>query len=128
MASAMLRELAIRNLAVLEEARVVFAPGLSTTISGNGYHLFQFVYEPSQASADLYIDGTLALNNYVGHNNYFAPNAGIAWLAIDSAQARFNFASFGTGTALSAVPEPLTAAGVILCCVRLLTGRRRFSF
>ena len=36
MASAMLRELAIRNLAVLEEARVVFAPGLNVLTGETG--------------------------------------------------------------------------------------------
>ena len=36
MASAMLRELAIRNLAVLEEARVVFAPGLNVLSGETG--------------------------------------------------------------------------------------------
>ena len=36
MASAMLRELAIRNLAVLEEARVVFAPGLNILTGETG--------------------------------------------------------------------------------------------
>src|ERR1700687_1419695 len=36
MASAMLRELAIRNFAVLEEARVVFAPGLNVLTGETG--------------------------------------------------------------------------------------------
>jgi len=44
--------------------------GLTDTLTGSGYHTYQLYYNPATSSANLYIDGQLALQNYTGETSF----------------------------------------------------------
>jgi hypothetical protein len=80
---------------------------------GGGYHLYELVYDPASASADLFVDGVERLSNYAGN---VAVNTPTAWWGSGggpgTGQGNFAAASFN----VSDVPEPGSAAimGVVL--------------
>ena len=44
--------------------------GLTDTLTDSGYHTYQLYYNPATSSANLYIDGHLALSGYTGQTAY----------------------------------------------------------
>lgn len=44
--------------------------GLTDTLTGSGYHRYQLYYNPATRSANLYIDGYLALSGYTGETAF----------------------------------------------------------
>ena len=48
----------------------VTVTGLTDTLTGSGYHTYQLYYNPATSSANLYIDGHLALQNYTGETSF----------------------------------------------------------
>lgn len=86
--------------------------GASTLVTGNGYHLYQLEFDPTAAAADLYVDGTRRLTGYTGTSDFFQPNFGLLWDAIDGTQANFNQVQLSTG-----VPEPGALPLVALAAV-----------
>jgi hypothetical protein len=93
-------------------------PGASATVAGNGYHLYQLVFNPLSQTADLYIDGVDKIMGYAGHaDNRFS---GFYIGALDHGTGNFNLARLETGIHISGptVPEPstllLSAATVLL--------------
>ena len=50
--------------------RRVVATGLTDTLTDSGYHTYQLYYSPATSSANLYIDGHLALSGYTGETAY----------------------------------------------------------
>ena len=48
----------------------ITATGLTDTLTGSGYHTYQLYYNPATSSANLYIDGHLALSGYTGETSF----------------------------------------------------------
>ena len=82
------------------------APGPSFTLSGNDWHTYQLVYNPTTQLADLFIDGVDRIQGYAGHTSFVA-NRGLVWGAFSGGRGDFNLVEAETGT-LSTVPEPST--------------------
>ena len=106
----------------------ILAPGANYTITGNDWHTYQLVYNPTTMLADLYIDGVDRIAGYAGHTSFVA-DTGLNWGAFSGGQGDFNFVKAETGT-LSTTPEP---SSLLICGVALLFGlgldrlRRRAS-
>ena len=63
--------------------------------SGSTYHLFELIYDPAEASADLFVDGVEVMSDYEGHTT-FVRQLGFYFAAYQSyvgniAEARFEF-------------------------------------
>jgi hypothetical protein len=91
-------------------------PGPSYTLSGNGWHTYQLIYDPTTQLADLFVDGVDRIQGYAGDTS-FVGNTGLNWGANSGGQGDFNLVEAETGT-LAAVPEPSTVflggAGALL--------------
>jgi hypothetical protein len=92
------------------------APGPSYTLSGNDWHTYQLVYNPTTQLADLFIDGVDRIQGYAGHTS-FAFDQGLVWSANSGGRGDFNLVEAETGS-LATVPEPSTmilgVAGALL--------------
>lgn len=111
------------DMEIDNDPTVTLFGGTSFTLEGAGsgdYHLYELIYDPSESSADLFVDGTERISGYAG--------------SALSAPARINWggnASSGTGRGhfnsvqFSVVPEPtsLFALGIGLAA-STLTRRR----
>jgi hypothetical protein len=75
---------------------------------GSGYHLYELVYDPSAASADLFVDGVELVSNIVG-NTTAAGQKRVMWGAMhspDTGQGNYNFVRFANSPAPAPVPVP----------------------
>jgi hypothetical protein len=79
-------------------------PGVSVTLSGNGYHLYQLAYNPTTQKADLFIDGVDRIQGYQGHSDN--PFTGFLFGALNHGTANFNLAKLETGFDVVTIPEP----------------------
>ena len=91
---------------------------------GDGYHLYELVYDPILDSADLFINGVERISDYAGHT-FQAGTKRVVWgsgSSIDTGEGRYNLVQWQ----VNVVPEPtstaLMATAAVLCC---LCGRRR---
>lgn len=98
--------------------------GASFTLEGvgNGYHTYELVFDPDEASADLFIDGTERISDYAGFA--FVEPAGIGWgtgSSADTGRGHFNLVEF------SVVPEPsgFLFGGLVAALASVLGGKRR---
>lgn len=79
---------------------------------GSGYHLYELVYDPSAASADLFVDGVELASNIVG-NTTAGGQKRVMWGAMhspDTGQGNYNLVRFANSPA-AIVPVP--AAGFL---------------
>lgn len=94
---------------------------------GSGYHLYELVYDPVAASADLFVDGIELVSNMVG-NATSGGQKRVMWGAMhspDTGQGNYNFVRFANSPA-AVVPVPAAAvlfAGALGALGAL--GRRR---
>ncbi len=112
---------------------VVQATGLTDTLTDSAYHTYQLYYNPNTSSADLYIDGNLALSGYTGLTSYPGYQR-LYWGADSGGQEFVNQDSVATGNDIVSpitVPEPsslIVAAGtasLALLGLGLLKRRQR---
>ncbi|MCG8587264.1 MAG: PEP-CTERM sorting domain-containing protein [Pirellulales bacterium] len=89
---------------------IVRLEGLSaTTLTGlgNGYHLYELIYDPDAGSADLFVDGVETISNYTGAANPLN-FARVGWGGAQSdtiGSGNYNLVSFAI-----LIPEPSTMA------------------
>ncbi|MFN7936937.1 MAG: hypothetical protein U0R19_26685 [Bryobacteraceae bacterium] len=98
------------------------------TLAGNAYHLYEIRYDPSTASATLWIDGVERLSGYTG-NTFFRENHGPFFGSNSdlSTKANFNFVRFASGDAAAQdVPEAasMICSGLGLLVMGLWQRRR----
>lgn len=77
---------------------------------GSGYHLYELVYDPSAASADLFVDGVELVSNIVG-NTTAAGQKRVMWGAMhspDTGRGNYNLVRFANSPA-AIVPLPPAA-------------------
>ncbi len=63
--------------------RVLLINGPEFVVAGDGYHLYEFVYDPVTASADVLVDGVLRVANYAG-----VPHTGVQRILWGSGDSR----------------------------------------
>ncbi len=97
-------------------------PSYALAGTGNGYHTYTLVYDPITQLADLFVDGTLRIEDYAG-NTTFITNSGLAFGAASGGQANHTFVQ------VVSVPEPssLTLIGVGGLAFTSFLGRRHRS-
>ncbi len=104
------------------DPRVLLYGHGSYTLDGVGdgaYHLFELVYDPTEGSADLFVDGVERLSNYTG---LASGDNRIGWGASGSTETgrgHFNSVSF------TVVPEPSHTAWVGILVGATMVSRRR---
>jgi hypothetical protein len=109
---------------------VVQATGQTVTLTDSAYHKYQLYYNPSTSSANLYIDGNLALSGYTGETEFLGYQR-LYWGADSGGQEFVNQDSVATGSSIvSAVPEPSSlilagTASLALLGLGLLKRRQR---
>ncbi len=115
---------------------VVQASGPTVTLTDSAYHTYQLYYNPSTKSANLYIDGNLALIGYHGETQFLGYQR-LYWGADSGGQEFVNQDSVATGYDIVSppitVPEPsslIVAAGtasLALLGLGLLKRRQRYG-
>ena len=108
--------------------------GLSYTLTGSGssYNKLQLVIQPGLQSANLYVNGVLAIQNYTGDATYRTTNVGYAFGDNSGGTTNFAQLSLSTGTSvvpLQSVSVPLPSAalwvlGSVLACFIGFYGRK----
>lgn len=79
-------------------------PSFTSQGVGSTYHLYELIFDPIAGSADLFIDGTEQLSNYMGDG--FGSPMSVLWGAGQSnsvGQGNYNLVEFAVAT-----PEPAT--------------------
>jgi large repetitive protein len=103
-----------------------FFTGPSATIVGNGYHLYELIFDPAAASADLFVDGLEVLSDYAGHT--IGSTTRIAWGALSTpGTGGGNYSLVEWEVLESQAPEPMTFSllGAGLLGLGLAARRRR---
>jgi hypothetical protein len=97
---------------------------------GNGYHLYELVFDPLRHTADLFVDGVERLSNLTGRSQISGP--AIYWgnrSGVDTGQGNYNLVRFELGGAV--VPAlPQWSIGLIAVAVTSIGvewTRRRLS-
>lgn len=104
-----------------------YIQGPSYTLAGSDktYHNYDFVYDATTGTADLFVDGVVRISGYRGQTGYW--NGGMAFFgAFNGGEGNFNLFRLESGPAsTNEVPEPSTLA---LCASGgvVLLFRRRF--
>ncbi len=96
-------------------------PTFTLEASGGGYHLYTLVFYPVAGSADLFVDGTEQISNYLGHT-VGAGSKEVDWGGSQSTttgQGNYNLIQWNI------VPEPSTALLLASGLVAMAVGRRR---
>jgi len=78
--------------------------GPSVNVSGNGYHLYELIYDPVAGSASLFVDGAETISGYTGFVE--ASTRSVMWgggHSIATGQANYNLVNWGI--AEQTVPE-----------------------
>lgn len=115
----------------LPDSNVDQFSGLSFTLEGggNGYHLYELVYDPVADSADLFVNGIERISNYTGRSGGLESVRFGALSSLDTGQGNYNLIQFEVGP--TAIPEPtslwLLAGGAVVTGWRHRRRQRKTS-
>ena len=98
--------------------------GLSFTLDGggNGYHLYELVYDPIASSADLFVNGVERISDYTGRGGTLNSVRFGALSSLDTGQGNYNLVQFELNP--TAIPEPSSL--ILLLGLSLVGGLVRW--
>jgi len=84
---------------------------------GNGYHLYQLIYDPASATVDLFVDGSERVSNFAGMTTAITRIAFGAGQEAQTGNVNFNLVQL--------IPEPATLSLLALGGLAMMRRRRK---
>ena len=88
---------------------------------GNGYHLYELIYDPDVNDSKLWVDGTQRVSGYAGYAPTGSTGQEVLWgsgSSADQGQGNYNLVQFELANVTNAtVPEPQSACAFIVGCI-----------